>query len=204
LYDIIQLSNIERRKEALEYVEAIRDKRQIQSIKKVLKKSSARDYLLFVFGINTGLKITELLNIRVSDVVSENQKVNDYLKLYDEGSGETRFIYLNSKVKKALKEFLAKDKWEMTAFLFHSSRSSQPITRQQAYRIIHEAAEKAGVTVKVGTQSMRKTFGFHAFKQGVAISLLQKYFHHSTPSETLKYIGVSKDEPVRTEIDVNL
>jgi hypothetical protein len=51
---------------------------------------------------------------------------------------------------------------------------------------------------------MRKTFGFHAYKRGIAIALLQKHFHHATPSETLKYLGISKDEKFKIEIDVDL
>lgn len=78
------------------------------------------------------------------------------------------------------------------------------ITRQQAYRIIHDAAVAVGIEGKIGTNSMRKTFGYHAYKRGVAISLLQKHFHHATPSETRKYLGITKDEIIQTEIDVNL
>jgi site-specific recombinase XerD len=88
--------------------------------------------------------------------------------------------------------------------LFQSTKTKKPITRQQAYRIIHDAAVAVGIQGKIGTNSMRKTFGFHAYKRGVAISLLQKHFHHATPSETFKYLGISKDENLRTEIDVNL
>ena len=89
-------------------------------------------------------------------------------------------------------------------YLFKSTKTDKPITRQQAYRIIHQAAEAIGIEGKIGTNSMRKTFGFHAYKRGIAISLLQKHFNHSTPSETLRYLGISKDEKIRTEIDVNL
>jgi site-specific recombinase XerD len=188
----------------MEYVEAIRDLKQIQAMKKVLKKHSERDYLLFVFGINTGLKITELLSIKVGDVTGEGGKVNEYLQLEGEEAENTNFIFLNNKLKKAIKDYLAVTKLDSSSYLFLSPKTKLPITRQQAYRIIHDAAIEIGITAKIGTNSLRKTFGFHAFKQGVAISLLQKHFHHSSPSETLKYIGVSKNEKIMTEIDVNL
>ncbi|MEH7086800.1 site-specific integrase, partial [Neobacillus drentensis] len=48
------------------------------------------------------------------------------------------------------------------------------------------------------------TFGFHAFKQGVSIALLQKHFNHSTPAETLKFLGITKEDLITTQIDVNL
>lgn len=187
----------------MEYVEAIRDIKQIQAMKKVLKKHSERDYLLFVFGINTGLKISELLQLKVSDVIDSKGKIVDYL-IFQDDEENCRNIFLNNKVKKALKEYLFFSKYDANTFLFNSPKTNQPISRQQAYRVINDAAKEVGIMTKIGTHSLRKTFGFHAYKQGVAISLLQKYFHHSTPSETLKYIGVSKSEKIKTEIDVNL
>nr|WP_263323839.1 tyrosine-type recombinase/integrase [Neobacillus sp. Marseille-Q6967] len=187
----------------MEYVEAIRDIKQIQAMKKVLKNHSERDYLLFVFGINTGLKISELLQLKVSDVIDGKGKVVDYLILKDDEANHLE-IYLNNKVKKAIKDYILSSRYDSNMYLFNSPKTHQPITRQQAYRVINDAAREVGITTKIGTHSLRKTFGYHAYKQGVAISLLQKYFHHASSSETLKYIGVSKSENIKTQIDVNL
>jgi site-specific recombinase XerD len=187
----------------MEYVEALRDIKQINEIKRYLKKHSERDYVLFVFGINTGLKITEMLTIKVKDVI-ENGKVKDFLTHTINEVKSIRDVYLNDQVKNSLHYYIETSSLNEEDFLFMSRKTKMPITRQQAYRIIHQAAESVGVTGKVGTNSMRKTFGFHAYKRGVAIALLQKHFHHSSPSETLKYLGISKDETIRTEIDVNL
>jgi site-specific recombinase XerD len=186
----------------MEYVEALRDIKQINAIKKYLKKHSERDYFLFVFGINTGLKITEMLDIKVGDILSKEEGVkNFYLYPHHETLKE---VYLNHKVKLALQHYVESSKLTNEDFLFKSSKTDKPITRQQAYRIIHQAAVAIGIEGKIGTNSLRKTFGFHAYKRGIAISLLQKHFNHSTPSETLKYLGISKDEKIKTEIDVNL
>jgi site-specific recombinase XerD len=186
----------------MEYVEALRDIKQINSMKKYLKKHSERDYLLFVFGINTGLKITEMLDIKVGDVLEEEDSVkNFYSYSHHEKMKE---IYLNSKVKQAILHYVHKEQLNVENYLFKSAKTDKPITRQQAYRIIHQAAEAIGIEGKIGTNSLRKTFGFHAYKRGIAISILQKHFNHSTPSETLKYLGISKEEKIKTEIDVNL
>lgn len=186
----------------MEYVEALRDIKQINEIKKYLKKYSERDYVLFVFGINTGLKITEMLNIKVADVLD---KENSVKKFYLLAQKETmKEVYLNQKVKQAIVHYVHTHQLSSEDFLFKSSKTDKPITRQQAYRIIHQAAEAIGIGEKIGTNSLRKTFGYHAYKRGIAISILQKHFNHSTPSETLKYLGISKNEKIRTEIDVNL
>ncbi|AIM17052.1 MULTISPECIES: tyrosine-type recombinase/integrase [Neobacillus] len=188
----------------MEYVEALRDIKQINSMKRYLKKHSERDYVLFVFGINTGLKINELLDIKVGDVLESENCVKEFLLLTSNELKSPKEIYLNQKVKKAVLHFIEASHLNKDDYLFKSSKTQKPITRQQAYRIIHQAAEAVGIKGKIGTNSMRKTFGYHAYKRGVAISLLQKYFNHATPSETLKYLGISKDEKIRTEIDVNL
>jgi site-specific recombinase XerD len=186
----------------MEYVEALRDIKQINAIKKYLKKHSERDYLLFVFGINTGLKITEMLDIKVGDVLEKQDSVkNFYCYSHHEMMKE---VYLNSKVKQAILHYVQSEQLMFDNYLFKSTKTDKPITRQQAYRIIHHAAEAIGIEGKIGTNSMRKTFGYHAYKRGIAISILQKHFNHSTPSETLKYLGISKEEKIRTEIDVNL
>lgn len=188
----------------MEYVEALRDIKQINAMKRYLKKHSERDYVLFVFGINTGLKVSEILEIKVNQVLEKEGTVRNFLSLPSKDENGVREIYLNHKAKTALQHFIENKQLKGEDYLFQSAKTKKPITRQQAYRIIHHAAEAVGIQGKIGTNSMRKTFGFHAFKRGVAISLLQKHFNHSTPSETLKYLGISKDENIKTEIDVNL
>ncbi|MBP3041256.1 tyrosine-type recombinase/integrase [Bacillaceae bacterium Marseille-Q3522] len=183
----------------MKYVEALRDIKQINAIKNYLQEHSERDYLLFVFGINTGLKISEMLTIKGKDVV-EKGYIKDF---YQQKTSETE-VYLNEQVKKALYHFIRTQDVKEEEYLFMSRKTKQPITRQQAYRVIHDAALAVGVAGKIGTNSMRKTFGYHAYKRGVAVALLQKHFHHSCPSETFRYIGIAKDEKLKTEIDVNL
>ncbi|MDZ5474482.1 tyrosine-type recombinase/integrase [Bacillus sp. 31A1R] len=187
----------------MEHVDAIYDKQSIQAMKQLLKKSSKRDYLLFVFGINTGLKISEILTIKIEDILNKDHKINAFYELHSEAKGTT-FIYLNKNVQKAITSYLESTEYKMDDFLFKSSKTDKAITRQQAYRIISKAAETVGVVGNIGTQSMRKTFGYHAYKRGVAISLLQKLFNHASPSETLKYLGIDKKDKIKTEIDVDL
>lgn len=188
----------------MEYVEALRDIAQIKSMKGYLKQHSERDYLLFIFGINTGLKITELLEIKVLDVYKKEGKVKDFYLSPARESRKEKEIYLNPNVRDAILYYIQLANLSSEDYLFQSIKTKKPITRQQAYRVIHQAAEAVGIEGKIGTHSMRKTFGFHAYKQGVAVALLQKHFNHATPSETLKYLGITKDETIKTQIDVNL
>ena len=79
-------------------------------------------------------------------------------------------------------------------YLFKSQgRINRPITTTQAYRIIKKCANNVAIS-EVGTHTMRKTFGYFHYKQFHDVAMLQKIFNHSSPSITLKYIGIEQDE----------
>lgn len=72
----------------MEFVEPIRDKRKIELVKVILKKNDFRDYMLFLMGINSGLRISDILKLKVSDVRGKQyievkeQKTDNILKTY--------------------------------------------------------------------------------------------------------------------------
>ncbi|RIW28822.1 site-specific integrase [Bacillus salacetis] len=183
----------------MEFVEPIKDIADIHEIKKLLYQHSTRDYLFFVLGINTGMRISDLLQVRVGDI----QEEGSLKEFYSPSNTENRF-YLNRMVRRALADYLNNCTLQDGDYLFKSKKNNQPITRQQAYRIINKAAQEAGVKEKVGTHTLRKTFGYHAYQKGIALSILQKIFNHSTPSETLNYIGIDKHSEGPIKVDVNL
>ena len=77
--------------------------------------------------------------------------------------------------------------------MFKSRRGKNPITRVQAYRIICSACSSAGLLFNIGTHTLRKTFGYHFYKEKKDIVILQKIFNHSAPDITLRYIGINQD-----------
>ena len=79
-------------------------------------------------------------------------------------------------------------------FLFKSRKGeNKPITTTQAYRIMEIAAYRAGID-NVGTHTMRKTFGYWHYKQFKDVALLQEIYNHSSPSITLRYIGINQED----------
>lgn len=187
----------------MEYVDPIKDVESINTMKRILAKQSQRDLLLFVFGINTGIRVSDLLSLKVKDVW-DGREVKEFLYLKDKTMQEMKAYYLNSKVQQELIKYLNETDFKEDDYLFRSKNNNQPITRQHAYRIINNAAKEAGVEGKIGMHTLRKTFGYHAYCKGIAISLLMKIYNHHSPSETLKYIGIDKNEKPLVKIDVNL
>jgi site-specific recombinase XerD len=84
------------------------------------------------------------------------------------------------------------------------SNGKAPLQRDQTYKIINNAAREIGITEKIGTHTLRKTFGYHAYKSGVSIEVIQKLFNHSTPSITLRYIGITQDDLDVVYLNLNL
>lgn len=186
----------------MEFVQPIRDKKALETMKKVLR-SNLRDYCLFVLGINSGLRISDLLTLKVYDVCGEKGKIKDRITIREKKTNKLKDFPLGESSRKALKEYLDSVP-DLDQALFASRKGAGPITRQQAYRILNDAARSIGIKEKIGTHSLRKTFGYHAFQSGVDITRIQKLLNHSSPSVTLAYIGITQDELDSVYLNLNL
>jgi len=186
----------------MEFVQPIRGKRQIEAMKKILKSSNMRDYVLFVLGINSGPRISDLLRLKQTDVQNEQGKIKDRIEIREKKTGKVKNFPISDTAAKALREYLPGVPTQ--APLFASRKGSSPITRQQAYRILNEAAKLAGVKERIGTHTLRKTFGYQGYKAGYSLDRLQKIFNHSSSKITLTYIGMTQDDTDEIYLNLNL
>lgn len=175
----------------MELVQPIREKELIEKFKNILLIRGYKDYLLFVIGINTGLRISDILDLKVSDV-----KDKAHIIIREKKTDKTKRFLINSRLKQEIDIFIdGKNKEE---YLFQSRKgNNKPITRVQAYRILNDVANKLGL-VEVGTHTLRKTFGYWHYQQYKDVAILQDIFNHSAPSVTLRYIGISQDNKDKT------
>jgi len=180
-------------------VEPIRDRKKLEAMKKVLKAQSLRDWLLFVLGINSGLRISDLLLLKVNNVHGQVR-----VSILEVKTGKKKDFPLSETCVKAIKEYLSETNLPESSPLFPSRKGGQAISRVQAYRIINAVARTVGITDPIGTHTMRKTFGYHAYKTGIDISWIQKLLNHSAPSVSLAYIGITKDDLDSVYINLNL
>lgn len=172
----------------MKVVQPIRDKELIKDVAEYLKNKNERDYVLFAMGIYTGLRISDLLNIRIRDV----QDV-EHLIVIEQKTGKSKRIKLSPTVREIINDYLENRKPRRFEFLFKSRNGrNRPISRERAYAILREAADAFGLK-SIGCHSMRKTFGYHVYKNTKNVALLQDMFNHSTPEITLRYIGVNQD-----------
>ena len=127
-----------------------------------------------------------MLRLKISDV--SNKK---YIEIKEQKTGKYKKFPITESFKNTLEEYIIGKK--DTDWLFSSTRNNKPITRVQAYRIISKACNKAGIFTRIGTHTLRKTFGYHFYQEKKDIALLQSILNHSAPSVTLRYIGINQD-----------
>lgn len=169
-------------------VEPIRDEKIVKAILHHFKTSSNRkrdrDHLLFMFGIYTGLRISDILKVKKSDITGK------HLFVREQKTGKRKRILIVSPLKRELDSYLTALKDD--DYIFHGNERSKPITRARAYQILNEAAELFGLE-HIGTHSLRKTFGYFMYRETKNAAMLQEIFNHSSEAITLRYIGITQD-----------
>ena len=170
----------------MQVVEPIRTRSKIERVKQVLKLKKERDFLLFVMGINCGLRISDLLKLKISDV-----KNKTHIEITEQKTGKNKRFPITPVIKSVLSNYIKNKKPEQ--WLFASQKGPKAITRIQAYRIIKDASKIAGLDEHIGTHSLRKSFGYHFYQQTKDVALLQNILNHSSPNVTLRYIGINQD-----------
>ncbi len=174
-------------------VQPIRKKKDIEGIKKILS-GSPRDFLLFVMGINNGLRASDLLNIKVGDVRHMNS--GQVLKIREKKTKRINILVVNKVVNKALQNYLEILQPEDDHFLFRSRKGeNQPLKVRSVNKLIKTWTKIIRLKGNYGTHSLRKTWGYHQrVYHNVGVELISKRFGHSSIRTTMRYLGISDDE----------
>lgn len=183
----------------MEFVQPIRNKEQIETMKILLAQRSQRDLLLFVMGINSGLRISDLLAMRVCDVIDERGRPKKMYTLRERKTGKKKQFPFNKTVQTAISSCLRGYTGDKERPLFVSQKKgkngeAKAISRQQAWDILSKTAKRIGIEDSIGTHTLRKTFGYHAYNGGATIEKLQEIFNHNDPRVTRRYIGITQDD----------
>ena len=163
-------------------------------------KPNYRNELLIVMGLNTALRISDILSLEWNSVYNfEKKEYRNHISIVEQKTGKISQIYLNTNVLRVLKNYkdYLKRKGkilEPNTFIFTHSNKNVPITRTQAFRIIKEVADYYNISGVISCHSLRKTFGYHAWKQGVEPVLLVTVFNHSSFNITKRYLGIEQDD----------
>lgn len=171
----------------MQFVQPIRDPQKIEEMKQVLLKRSKRDWFIFVFGINTGLRIGDILKLKVNDV-----KDRAHISLIEGKTKKKKWVPINIDLKRIIDDYTKEMEPEATLFPSYRTRGETAICRVQVYRVLNYAAAECGLE-EIGTHTLRKTFGYHFYQKTKDVAMLQNIFNHAYPSLTMRYIGINQD-----------
>lgn len=166
-------------------------------MKDYLKGWNPRNFLLLLFGLNTGLRIGDILPLKVKDVTAGN-----YIDIIEQKTGKQKRFPINKTLRREIDKYIKDKQLKPWDYLFESQKKctepgkegqKKPISREQAWKILNKAAKQFGIH-HIGTHSMRKSFGYHMYQKTQDIAMLMEMFNHSSPDITLRYIGINQEK----------
>lgn len=175
-----------------------------------VEKKQYRNALMFVIGINVGLRASDLLELKWSQIFDEDGSITNGITVKEDKTEKFRTFYLNESCKTAIIEYYngLKKKPAKNEYVFSSRKGDGHIEVRPAGLILKNAAKAVGIKYNVGTHSMRKTFGYWQLKahkdDALFLCHLQEMFNHSSPQITLRYCGLAEEEMEQYYNDVNL
>jgi integrase len=184
--------------------EPIRDKKTLHRMAEFwLERGNARNYAMIILGLYTALRIVDILSLKWDDVYDVRRKAfRSHIVIREKKTGKMKTIAVNPRVITALRLYMPKKRGD---YIFASNRpGAKPITRVHAWRIIHTAAEAVRAKGRVSCHSLRKTFGYYAWKSGVMPVMLMDVFNHSSFEITRRYLGITQDDRDKVYLDIAL
>ena len=174
-------------------VEPIREERQVKAIKKLLH-DNPRDRLLFIMGINSGLRVQTLLTeLRVRDLLYA--KVGDSIPVKERKTNKMNVLVVNSEIKKAFDDYYDALKPDENDYLFKSRKGKNyPLSTHRVTILVKSWGEMIGLKQNLGAHTLRKTFcWFQRTKYGTSWEVLCRRLNHSSPSVTRAYLGITEE-----------
>jgi len=174
-------------------VDPIKNLADIKKIKNLLH-NNPRNYCIFLMGINTNLRASDLCNITY-DMVSNINKPMDEIVLREQKTGKSRRISVNNNLYFAIKKLVDNNHYQPGDQLFKGRKGA--IRPETIHHLVKSWCRKVGIKGNFGSHSLRKTWGYHQrVTFGVDIPVLMVCFNHSTQEQTLDYLCIQPEEIV--------
>ena len=191
--------------------EPIKDMNDIIRISQYLiSEERFRDNMLFIVGINFGLRVSDLRTLRFSNLINDDFTFRDRFPILEKKTKNTRkrqknrYITINSAVIDAVTLYLENTPGvRLDDYMFKSASNNSigknvPISKQGVDLMLKGVARDLGLGNRMATHSLRKTFAYHQMVMSGndprKLLLLQKMFGHSSAAQTLDYIGITSEE----------
>lgn len=176
----------------------------------LVKHERWRDNMLFIVGINFGLRASDLRMLRFTNLITDGCSFRDSFPVFEKKTRNTRkrkknrYITINSAVIEAVTLFLEHTPGvTLSDYMFRSESNNggalnEPLSVRSIDRILKGIARDVGLDIRMSTHTLRKTFCYWMMVKGNndprRLLLLQKMLNHSSPAQTLDYIGITCEE----------
>ena len=186
----------------------------------LISQKRYRDNMLFIVGINFGLRISDLRTLRFSQIINEDCTFRDRFPIFEKKTRNTRkhqrnrYITINTAVVEAVTLYLENTPGIcLSDYMFRSQAhnctdKNKPISKQAVDLMLKGIAKDLGLGNRMATHTLRKTFAYHQMVMSGndprKLLLLQKMFGHSTAAQTLDYIGITSEEIDEAYRNLNL
>ena len=170
-------------------VDAVKDIENIKLVSHLLTKHHNQQFAdVWNLGINLALRISDMLDLEFKNLAES------HVTIIEKKTKKLRTIKLNDKAKEIIERRRSEHPDDEYLFQSHSRNMKEvkPITRQAVGKAFSDVGEIVGI--HLSTHSMRKTRGYHVYKQTNNIALVMKMLNHSSPKITLRYIGIDQEE----------
>ena len=175
-------------------VEAFRSEKDELKVRKYFKKhKDHRRYPLLIIGLNTGLRVGDIVKLKVNDFNG------DYLYLSEGKTTKKKRIAINTEIKQVIKEYYFDS--NIDDYLF-PSREGGHISECQVWRWFKEAKKKCRIRYNIGTHTMRKSLGKKVNKKH-GTDVAQMILGHDNQRDTLQYLGIEQDMLDKVMLDIN-
>lgn len=162
----------------------IKDIYTIEKIKDLYKKKKQlRDLLLFELGINTGLRLKDLLKLKVKDVINKHYLVN-----------QKQTFFLSDEIRNLIVKITNNQK--SSEYLFQS-KSKKQLDRTSVFYSFKDICSELALPKDISVASWRKTFAYHHYQKYKDLSYLQWLFNQTTVDVTLNFIDVQENKNLR-------
>ena len=197
--------------------------KSVQDIERVseqlIRTGRYRDNMLFIVGINLGLRVSDLVGLRFADLINPDFTFKTTFPVLEKKTRNTRkvkrnrYLTINEAVMDAVELYLQHHPSKLDDYMFRSesnrgSNKNKPLDPYSVERLLKKVAAEVGLTCHVATHTLRKTFGYHQMamsnNDSRKLLLLQKIFGHSSVAQTLEYIGITDDEIQDAYLGLNL
>ena len=170
------------------------------------KEVNLRNYMLICMGLNTALRISDMLQLKWGNVYDFDRKHYAKHIVVQEGkTGKETRIAINNNLIDAFEMYMGSLKSVSgNDYIFTGKTKGTHLSPTQAFRIITHVAEALNMENGISCHSLRKTFGYYAWKYGTPPAMLMEIYNHSSYEITKRYLGIKQDDRDNVFLKVNL